>query len=99
MGFSPLNRVQLYLSQLHVLGIAGYCAVPPPLLGISQNYFFGGGGVRGFWGRGIAGQCCPLCYRALYGGIAAKLSQIAVEWVTKSTLSDHSLSLSLSLSY
>ena len=42
---------------------------------------------RGLWGGGggggIAGQCCPLRYRALWGGIAALLSQIAVEWVTK----------------
>ena len=45
-----------------------------------------GGGKRGVLRGGIAGQCCPLRYRALYGGIAAILSQIAVEWVTKSTL-------------
>ena len=42
----------------------------------------GVGCKRGSWG-GIAGQCCPLCYRALQGGIAATLSQITVEWVTK----------------
>ena len=43
-----------------------------------------GGGVRGvLGGGGFASQCCPLRYGALQGGIAAILSQIAVEWVTK----------------
>ena len=44
-------------------------------------------------GGGIAGQCCPLRYRALWGGgIAAILSQIAAEWVTKfSEYAQHSL--------
>ena len=44
----------------------------------------GGWGKRGsWWGGGIAGQCCPLRYRVLKGGggIAAILSQNAVEWV------------------
>ena len=45
----------------------------------SEKYVKGGGGLR----AGIAGQCCPLRLRVLCGGIAAILSQIAVEWVTK----------------
>ena len=38
----------------------------------------GGGGVRGSWGGGYR-KSMLLCYRALQRGIAAILSQIAVE--------------------